>query len=101
MKIGKRIQTSNDYTERELIRINWKIVRKIVAILHHEIKLKRSHIAVKGKMGYDKCRRYLQWMEMMDLVRKDVDEDGYEMVFLTDRAMILYKEKFIDHVEYW
>ena len=78
----------------ELVRINWNIVRKIVAILHHEIKLKKSHIATKGKMGYDKCRRYLQWMEMMDLVRKDVDEDGFEMVLLTDRAMILYKEKF-------
>lgn len=97
MKIGKKIRVRNENIDNELVRINWKIVRKIVSILHHEIKLKKSHIATKGKMGYDKCRRYLQWMEMMDLVRKDIDNDGFEMVLLTDRARILYREKFKDH----
>ena len=97
MKIGKKIGVRNENIDNELVRINWKIVRKIVAILHHEIKLKKSHIATKGKMGYDKCSRYLQWMEMMDLVRKDIDDEGFEMVLLTDRARTLYREKFKDH----
>jgi CTP-dependent riboflavin kinase len=100
LKIGKKNQGCNDNINKELIRINWNIVRRIIALLHHEIKLKRSHIATKGKMGYDKCIRYIQWMEMMDLVRKDVDDDGFELVLLTDRATVLYKEKFRDKSVY-
>lgn len=80
----------------ELVRINWNIVGRIVTLLYHQCRLKKSEIATKAKLGYDKCKRYLQWMEMMDLVRKEMSDDGFEVMLLTDKSSILYNEKFRD-----
>lgn len=45
-------------------------------------------------MGYDKCLLYVDWLEMMELVRKEINEDGYEGVILTEKGRSLYSKKF-------
>jgi predicted transcriptional regulator len=76
----------------ELKRIEWRIVKRIMAMLYHHNKMKKSHISTRGNLAYDNCRRYLEWMEMMELVRRENDE-GFEVILLTEKAKTLYTEK--------
>jgi hypothetical protein len=45
-------------------------------------------------MGYDKCRLYLDWLEMMELVKREVNEDGFEEIILTEKGRFLRNKKF-------
>lgn len=67
-----------------------------MTLLHHQSRLKKSEISSAGKMAYDKCRKYLEWMEMMDLIDREVNQDGFEVILLTEKAHILYNKKFKD-----
>ena len=87
---------SKSKVNAELVRIHWNIVGRIVTLLYRQSRLKKSEIAAKARLGYDKCKRYLQWMEMMDLVSKEINEDDYEVMLLTDKATILYDKQFKD-----
>jgi hypothetical protein len=35
-------------------------------------------------------------MEIMDLITKEKNDDGYEVVLLTERGSVLYNKKFRD-----
>ena len=79
--------------KKEIRRIDWNIVVRIMYILHRNYEMKKSHIANKGRLGYDKCRLYLDWMEMIDLVQRKQNEDGFETIVLSDKGRTLYNEK--------
>jgi len=81
-------------SRRELKRIDWKTVKRIVSSLHQNARMKKTLLATECNMGYDKCRLYIDWLEMMELVRKEVNEDGYEEVILTEKGRSLYSKKF-------
>ena len=78
--------------KNELKRIEWRIVKRIITILYHHNKMKKSHISTKGNLAYDNCRRYLEWMEMMELVKRE-NEEGFEVIVLTEKARKLYAKK--------
>ena len=59
--------------KKELQRIDWRIVRRLVTSLYYNSRMKKTHIATKCNLGYDKCRLYLDWMEMMDLIKRETD----------------------------
>ena len=78
----------------EIQRIDWKIIERLVRLLYYNNKLKKTHISTKCNLGYDKCRRYLDWMELMDLIKKEKNSEGFEIVALTERGSVLYNKKF-------
>jgi len=80
--------------KKELTRIDWRIVKRIMISLYHHNKMKKTHIATKCSLAYDKCRLYLEWMDVIDLIKKEFDEDGFEIVLLTERGRSLYRKKF-------
>ncbi len=82
-----------DSVKKEIRRIDWNIVVRIMYILNRNYEMKKSHIATKGRLGYDKCRLYLDWMEMIDLVQRKKNEDGFETIVLSDKGRSLYNEK--------
>jgi len=81
-------------TKRELRRIDWKTVKRVVSTLHHNARMKKSLLATTCSMGYDKCRLYIDWLEMMELIRKETNDDGYEELILTEKGRSLYRKKF-------
>lgn len=84
--------------KKELKRINWNIVKRLVILLYHDNKAKRTNIAMKCKLSYDNCLLYLNWLEMMDLIKKETDLDGFELISLTDRGIDLYaKLQFLEN----
>ena len=82
--------------KNEIKRIDWKIIERLVRLLYYHSKLKKTHISTKCNLSYDKCCRYLDWMEVMDLIKKEDNEDGFEIVLLTERGSALYNKKFRD-----
>ena len=85
--------STNKINLKELKRIEWRIVKRIITILHNNNKMKKSHIATIGNLAYDNCLKYLGWMEMMELVKRETHE-GFEVILLTEKARTLYDKKF-------
>jgi len=81
--------------KKELKRIEWITVKRIVVFLHYNNKFKRTKIAMRCNMAYDKFLLYLDWLYVMELVAKDIDEDGFEVISLTESGNNLFS-KFED-----
>ncbi len=96
LKIEHKKHESVSKIKNEVQRIDWKIVERLVRILYFHSKLKKTHISTKCNLSYDKCCRYLDWMEVMDLITKEKNEEGFEIIILTDRGSVLYNKKFRD-----
>ena len=94
--LRERKTTISTY-KKELTRIDWRIVKRIVLSLYHHNKMKKTHIATKCNLAYDKCRLYLEWMDAIDLIKKEFDEDDFEVISLTERGTSLYRKKFNDN----
>jgi len=83
-------------SKKELKRIDWGIIRRLVISLYYNSRMKKTHIATKCNLGYDKCRLYLDWMEMMELIKREIDENRFEVIILTDKGKALHNSKFSD-----
>lgn len=96
MKITKIKHNGVSKIKNEIQRIDWKIIERLVRLLYYGSKLKKTHISTKCNLSYDKCCRYLNWMEVMDLITKEKNDDGFEVVLLTERGSVLYNKQFRD-----
>jgi len=84
--------------KKELKRIDWNIVKRLVILLYYDNKAKRTKIAMKCKLSYDNCLLYLNWLEMMELIKKETNRDGFELISLTDKGIDLYaKLQFVEN----
>lgn len=83
-------------SKKELKRIEWSIVRRVITILQCNPRMKKTHIAMKSGLGYDKCILYLSWMDMLGLIRREKDEEGFEVISLSDSGLNLYRTQFTD-----
>ncbi len=82
--------------KRELKRIEWNIVGRITTILNCSAGMKKTHIAMKAGLSYDKCALYLGWMEIMELIIRTNDEKGFQLISLSERGVGLYRKCFMD-----
>jgi predicted transcriptional regulator len=76
-----------------LRRVDFDVVKRIISLLHHNSRIKKTNIAMKCKLGYDKCVLYLDWLEMMDLIRRENNEDGFEIIILSERGYEFSKKR--------
>ena len=80
--------------KKELKRIEWNTVKRIIVFLYYNNRFKKTKIAMQCNMAYDKFLLYLDWMHIMDLIKREIDEDGFEVVILTERGHNLFSTKF-------
>src|SRR2546427_2880102 len=84
--------------KKELKRIDWNIVKRLVILLYYDNKAKKTNIAMKCRLSYDNCLLYLNWLEIMDLIKKETNRDGFELISLTDKGIDLYaKLQFVEN----
>jgi len=81
-------------SKKELKRIEWNTVKRIIVFLYYNNRFKKTKIAMQCNMAYDKFLLYLDWMHIMDLIKREVNEDGFEVVILTERGHNLFSTKF-------
>ncbi len=79
--------------KKALKKIDWSVVKRLVVFLYYNSKIKKSNIAMKCNVGYDKCVLYLNWLELMDLIERKIDADGFETIILSERGNDFYKRK--------
>ena len=80
--------------KKEIKRIEWSTVKRIIVYLYYNNGFKKTKIAMQCNMAYDKFLLYLDWMDTLDLIKKEIDEDGFEVVSLTERGNNLFLKKF-------
>jgi len=85
----KRLEEKPRVTIR---RIDVEIVKRIIIALHDGGKERKTKIALKAHLAYDKCFKYLEWLELMGLIRKESDDQGSEFVNLTQKGFELYSK---------
>jgi predicted transcriptional regulator len=93
LKFSSKLRQGKD-KKRDLKRIEWNTVKKIIISLDENGRMKKSHIATMCNMGYDKCLLYLNWLELMDLIRRDINEEGLNEIILTEKGKLLHSKKF-------
>jgi len=53
-------------------------------------------MAMKCSMSYDRCVLYLDWLNSIGLIKKELDEDDFELISLSDKGIEFYKRNFED-----
>lgn len=51
---------------------------------------RKTKISLKAHLSYDKCLLYLEWLELMGLIRKENDVSNFELINLTEKGNELY-----------
>lgn len=88
--LGEKVQN------KQLRKIDWHIVKRLVVFLYYNNNMKRTTLATMCNMGYDKCVLYLDWMKNMDLIRREENQDGYELISLNEKGIEIYEKNFKD-----
>ena len=83
--------------KRQPKRIDLHVVKRLIKSLYYNARIKKTKIATKCNLGYDKCVLYLNWLEMMDLIDRETDADGFETIVLSERGNDFYKRNLNDN----
>ena len=78
---------------RELKRIDWEIVKRIVVQLYRKDGMKRTSIAMKCMLSYGNCLLYLDWLDLMGLIKREHGKGGFELISLTENGRDLYERR--------
>jgi len=86
-----------ELNQKELRRIDWNIIKKLLNILYNEGKMRKTILARKSNMGYDKCVLYIDWLYMLDFIRRNLDEEKTEIISLSELGISFCKRKLIEN----
>ena len=97
--LGVRKVVVSRLETKRLTRIDWKIITRLVTFLYYNSRMKKTITAARCNLSYDNCIRYLNWLEMMELIERQRDADGFETIVLSQRGHDLYKRKLDSNQE--
>ena len=83
----------HESSKGELKRIDWNIIKRILKYLHYDGKEKKTNIAMKCNLSYNKLVLYLEWLEMMDFIKRELDEKKFECISLNEKGREFYTRK--------
>ncbi len=84
---------TNSYEKKKLKKIDREILEKVLLVLYEYGSDKRTCIARKCNMGYDKCMLYVDFLEMFGFMKKERGNDGYDEINLTEQGINFCKTK--------
>ena len=94
MKCNGIVQMNqHESSKRELKRIDWNIIKRILRYLHYYGKEKKTNISMKCNLSYNKLVLYLDWLEMMDFIKRELDEKKFECISLNEKGREFYIRK--------
>jgi predicted transcriptional regulator len=77
---------------KELKRIDWDIVKRILELLYHEGQSKKTNIAMKCNLNHEQVTTYLDWIDMFDFIKKE-SENKVKWIALSERGREFYSRK--------
>jgi predicted transcriptional regulator len=84
------LKVEKEKMRRSPRRIDTEVVKRIITILHDDGMERKTKISLKAHLSYDKCLLYLEWLELMGLIRKESDANDFELISLTGKGNELY-----------
>lgn len=81
--------------KKHLKRIDIEILQRLLLFLYYNSKTKKTNIAMKCGMSYDKCILYLEWMKTISLIKNE-SVNGFELLSLSDRGIEFFEKIFKD-----
>lgn len=83
----------NHSIKKHLKRIDIEILQRLLIFLYFNSKTKKTNIAMKCGMSYDKCILYLDWMKTISLIKSE-SIHGFELLSLSDRGIEFFEKNF-------
>lgn len=80
----------SEYKKKYASTININVILRIFEVLYENGKTKRTNLAGKAGLSYDKCVKYVNLMLLFDWIRSSDDNDGYQ-ISITDKGINLMK----------
>jgi predicted transcriptional regulator len=80
-------------TGKKLKRVDMKILQRLLMFLYYNGKSKKTNMAMKCGLSYDKCVLYLDWMKAISLIRNEFNQK-FELVSLSDRGIEFFEKNF-------
>jgi predicted transcriptional regulator len=94
-------KTDNNQQRKELKRIDWDIVKRILELLYYEGKSKKTKIAMKCNLNHEQITVYLDWIDMFDFIMKEPNENKIEWIALSERGREFYSRKITSTENYY
>ena len=88
---------SETENKKGLQRIDWNIIKNLLNILYNEGKMRKTILARKSNMGYENCIRYIDWLYMLDFIKREPDEERSEIISLSELGISFCKRKLIQN----
>jgi predicted transcriptional regulator len=88
-------QNLSNCAKKEIKRIEWRIVKKIITLLRYDGRMGKTRLAMKCGMSYDKCVRYLEWLALLNLVSKETN-NGHDLIILTKNGQQLFDKLIVN-----
>lgn len=79
--------------KKQLKRINWDTVKTTMRVLYDNNKMKKTNLAMHSGLSYNNLLLYLNWLDTIGFIKKEVDEDGFELISLSEKGRDLYVNK--------
>lgn len=70
-----------------------EVMSRLMVTMYESGIAKKTNIARNSKMSYDKCMQYLAALEILDFVKKKIDQDGHETYDLTMHGIDFCKRR--------
>jgi predicted transcriptional regulator len=79
---GGKQDGRNNY---ELIRLNREVIRRIREILYDEGRVKRTRLALKANIQYNRLLKYVRWLESIGAIQL-ISDGKYTDILMTEKG---------------
>ncbi|WP_299291811.1 winged helix-turn-helix domain-containing protein [Nitrosopumilus sp.] len=86
-------------TKNKIKRVDLDILERVLITLYELGFAKRTIISRNANMSYDKCMRYLDYLEASGFVKHEKDENNFQIYSLTSVGIDMAKKKLLDNLE--
>lgn len=79
--------------KKEIQRIDWNIAKRLIEFLHYNGRERKTKIAMKCNLNYEQLTMYLDWLELLEFIIKEMDNKKVEWICLSEKGMNFYLKK--------
>ncbi|MHB8602719.1 MAG: winged helix-turn-helix domain-containing protein [Nitrosotalea sp.] len=79
--------------KKEIQRIDWDIAKRLIEFLYYSGKERKTKIAMKCSLNYEQLTMYLDWLELLEFIIKEMDHKRIEWISLSERGIDFYLRK--------
>ena len=81
--------------KKKIKRVDLDILERIFITMYDLGNAKRTIISRNANMSYDKCVKYLEYLESSGFAKQEKDENGYVLFSLTSNGIDMVKKKLV------